>query len=476
MGTECTAGRLELSGLGRRAVVAEFDGGDISSDGGGLALREVEERFGILARLARCFTDRRDPRRVEHSLETLVRQRVLGICLGYEDLNDHDEVRRDPLLALACGVSDVKGGGRRRESDRGCALAGKSTLNRLELSAPDGARDRYRRVSADTAAMDALLVETFLEAHGAPPPEIVLDLDATDDPLHGGQEGRFFHGHYDSYCYLPLYVFCGEHLLCARLRTADGGDAAGAVGELDRIVSAIRVRWPATRMLVRGDGGFGREEIMAWCEASRVRYVLGMPRNSRLVAMAAPTMYEARVMAEATGETTRRFQELHYAARSWSRERRVVARVEHSTLGPNPRFVVTNVPLAELDAEPLYESLYCARGDMENRIKEQQLDLRADRTSMATLQDNQLRLLLHSFAYVMMQTLRRVGLAGTDMAAAQCGTIRSRLLKVGARVRVSARRVLVSFSGYWPRAALFRRVLRNVQAVPPQSRSPPLRR
>ena len=315
--------------------------------------------------------------------------------------------------------------------------------------------------------MDALLLELFVEAHETPPAEIVLDVDATDDPLHGDQEGRYFLGHYDCYCYLPLYVFCGEHLLCARLREASRGDAAGVLDEVRRIVTRLRARWPDTRVVVRGDGGFCREALMAWCEAAGVSYVLGLPRNDVLVGMVAATLYETRIMAELTGETTRRYDELRHAARSWSRRRRVVARVEHSTLGPNPRFVVSNI--AALSERALYEDLYCARGDMENRIKEQQLDLFADRTSAATMRANQLRLLLHSFAYVMMQTLRRVGLAGTRLARAQCGTIRDKLFKVGVRVRVSVRRVKLSFSEAWPRAALFRQVLGNLHGLsPPQ--------
>ena len=349
-------------------MVGAFDGEELSSDGGALALRELEDRAGILKRLAGCFTDHRAAGRVEHDVETLVKQRVMGICLGYEDLNDHDELRRDRLMALLCECADVTGAGRRRAADRGRPLAGKSTLNRLELSVLEAAAaDRYKKVVADTAAMDALLLELFVEAHETPPAEIVLDIDATDDPLHGNQEGRFFHGHYDCYRYLPLYVFCGEHLLCARLREASGGDAAGVLDEVRRIATRLRARWPDTSIVVRGDGGFCRESLMAWCEASGLDFILGLPRNSVLTDMVAATLYETYVMAEMTGETTRRYDELRYAARGWSRRRRVVARVEHSPLGPNPRFVVTNI--AALSERALYEDLYCARGDMENRIK-----------------------------------------------------------------------------------------------------------
>ena len=468
MGTECNAGQLLFTGLGRRSVAGVFDGEELSSDGGALALRELEERSGILRRLSGCFVDHRNPRRVEHDLETLVKQRVYGICLGYEDLNDHDELRRDRLMALMCDCPDMLGEGRRRAADRGMPLAGKSTLNRLELSVLERApEDRYKRIVADTAAMDALLLALFVEAHETPPAEIVLDIDATDDPLHGDQEGRYFLGHYDCYCYLPLYVFCGEHLLCARLRAASHGDAAGVLEEVRRIVTHLRAHWPDTRIVVRGDGGFCREALMAWCEAAGVFYVLGLPQNDVLTGMVAATLYETRIMVELTGETTRRYDALRYAARSWSRTRRVVARVEHSPKGPNPRFVVSNI--AALSERALYEDLYCARGDMENRIKEQQLDLFADRTSAATMRANQLRLLLHSFAYVMMQTLRRVGLAGTRLAKAQCGTIRNKLFKVGVRVCISVRRIRLSFSEAWPRAALFRQILGNLHGLsPPQ--------
>ena len=322
MGTECSAAQLEFGGLGKRAVVGAFEG-EIASDGGALALRELEDRVGILRRLAGCFVDHRDATRVEHDVATLVKQRVLGICLGYEDLNDHDALRRDRLMALLCDHADIRGEGRRRAADRGRPLAGKSTLNRLELSVLESAPgDRYKKIVADTAAMDGLLLELFVEAHATPPAELVLDVDATDDPLHGDQEGRFFHRHYDCYCYLPLYVFCGEHLLCARLRAASGGDAAGVLEELRRIVTRLRAHWPDTRIVVRGDGGFCRDPLMAWCEASGLSYVLGLPKNQVLTRMVAATQYETYVMARMTGETTRRYDELCYAARGWARRKR----------------------------------------------------------------------------------------------------------------------------------------------------------
>ena len=473
MATECTASKLEFHGLGRRDVVGVFDGGEITGDAGGIVLREVERRTHILGRLAGCFEDHRRAERVEHPVERLVKQRVLGICLGYEDLNDHDELCRDRLLALLCECGDIDGAGRRQEADRGKPLAGKSTLNRLELTPAAGPEARYKKTVADTAAMDALLVDLFLESREAPPAEIVLDVDATDDPLHGGQEGRFFSGHYDCYCYLPLYVFCGGHLLCARLRSASVDAADGTVGELERIVSRIRARWPAVRIAVRGDGGFCREEIMAWCEAAGVDYAFGLAKNSRLTAMASAAMYEARVMHEMTGEAQRVFDEMRYRTLgSWSRARRVVAKAEHNGFGANPRFVVTSVGAGEWDCQALYEDFYCARGDMENRIKEQQLDMFADRTSTARMHANQVRLYFASFAYVLMQTLRRVGLAGTELAKAQCGTIRDKVLKVGAQVRVSVRRVCLSFAETWPRAALLGVVLANLRTMPLRCRGP----
>jgi hypothetical protein len=399
MKTECTAGQLEFHGLGWRAVVGQFDGGKISSDSGGLLLREVEQRTHILKRLAGCFTDYRDTNQTEHSLESLIKQRVMGLALGYEDLNDHDTLRHDPLLALLSDKQDLSGKIRKRDQDKGCALAGKSTLNRLELTPLDASvASRYKKIVADPEGMDDLLVDLFLEAYANPPEEIILDVDATDDPLHGNQEGRFFHGYYRSYCYLPLYIFCGEHLLCARLRTADQDGAAGTVDELARIVERIRLSWPKTQIIVRGDGGFCREDLMAWCEAHSVEYVLGLPKNSRLKDIIAEEMAQAKSQYVATEQATRVFKDFHYQTlKSWPCERRVIGKAEHLAKGENPRFVVATLSTEEWDARSLYEDLYCARGDMENRIKEQQLALFADRTSTHELRSNQLRLyFLHS--------------------------------------------------------------------------------
>jgi hypothetical protein len=468
MTTECTAGQLEFHGLGRRALVGEFNGGKISSDSGGLLLREVEQRTHILKRLAGCFVDYRDPIQIEHLLESLIKQRVMGLALGYEDLNDHDALRQDALLALLSEVVDPSGRNRRRTQDRGCALAGKSTLNRLELTPEDAdAGSRYKKIVADAAAIDALLVEVFLEAYEAPPEEIILDVDATDDPLHGNQEGRFFHGYYRQYCYLPLYIFCGEQLLCARLRRADQDGAAGTQEELERIIGHIRMRWPETRIIVRGDSGFCREDLMVWCEAHEVDYVLGLAKNSRLKAAIAAELCEAKARYEAYGEAARLFKDFRYRTReSWSCERRVIGKAEHLAKGENPRFVVTSLSPARMAARTVYEELYCARGEMENRIKEQQLALFADRTSTHEMRSNQLRLYFSSFAYVLMQTLRRLGLKGTALATAQCDTIRLKLFKIGAHIRLSVRRVVIAFSESYPYAELFRHILRTLQPIP----------
>ncbi len=468
MKTECTPDQMEFHGLGRRVVVGQFDGGKISSDIGGLLLREVEQRTHILKRLSDCFTDHRNPDLIEHSPESLVKQRVMGLALGYEDLNDHDTLRHDPLLALLSGKQDLTGETRQREQDKGCAIAGKSTLNRLELTPLDAdATSRYKKIVADSRAMDDLLVDLFLEAYDSPPEEIILDVDATDDPLYGHQEGRFFHGYYRSYCYLPLYIFCDEHLLCARLRKADQDGAAGTVDELVRIVGRLRLSWPQTRIIVRGDGGFCRDDLMDWCETQGIDYVLGMPKNSRLKAIIAEEMAQAKSQYEATEHAARVFKDFRYKTRtSWSCERRVVGKAEHLSKGENPRFVVTTLSTQDLDARSLYEDLYCARGDMENRIKEQQMALFADRTSTHEMRSNQLRLYFSSFAYVLMQTLRRLGLEGTSMARAQCDTIRLKLFKIGAHIRLSVRRVRIAFSESYPYANLFWQVMQQLQRIP----------
>lgn len=468
MQTECTQVSFQFHPLSQRDVVARFDGGSITSDGGGLLLREVERRTGIVEQFAACFTDHRDPRLIEHRVQELVAQRVYGLALGYEDLNDHDELRRDPLLATLVGKADPTGAHRLRERDVGKALAGKSTLNRLELTTADaGPASRYKKIVLDGAAVDQLFVNVFLHAFRKAPSEIVLDLDATDDPLHGEQEGRFFHGFYGNYCYLPLYIFCGEFLLCARLRRSNIDASAGTVDELQRIVTQIRAAWPHVRLIIRADSGFAREEIMTWCEAHAVDYVLGLAKNARLKRALSRELQQAKREHARTNAPARVFKDFTYKTRkSWSRRRRVVGKAEHLSGGPNPRFVVTSISKEETDARALYEDVYCARGDMENRIKEQQLGLFADRTSTATMRANQIRLWLSSVAYVLLHALRRLGLQGTALAKAQCHTLRLKLLKIGAQVRVTVRKVWVSLASGSPYAATFAQTYQNLLAAP----------
>ena len=467
MPTQCNQESLQFHPLFRRAVRGQFDGGAITTDAGGLLLREVEKRTGIIGQFAACFRDARDPARIEHTVRELVAQRVYGLALGYEDLNDHEELRRDPLLAVLVekGEPECKGGARPR--DGGQALAGKSTLNRLELSEAEvSEEERYKKIGLDFEAVDRMLVEVFLQAYGEPPKQIILDLDSTDDPLHGNQEGRFFHGYYGHYCYLPLYIFCGEMLLCARLRVANIDGAAGSVEELARLVKQIRQAWPEVRIIVRGDSGFCREELMAWCETQGVDYVLGLAKNPRLTAEIAAELTQAAEQYHRTGQAARIFKEFSYQTHeSWSRARRVVAKAEHLDKGANPRFVVTSLPSQEWAARALYEDLYCARGEMENRIKEQ-LRLFSDRTSTAFLRSNQIRLYFSSVAYLLMQALRRLGLQGTELAKAQCTTLRLKLLKIGARIRITVRKVWVSLASGYPYQELFRQVCAQLQALP----------
>jgi hypothetical protein len=455
--------------LGSREVLADFDGGDISSDGGALLLRETERLTGIIRQFAACFTDHRNPDLTEHTVEELIAQRVYALALGYEDLNDHDDLRRDPLLAAVVGKPDPTGKTRHRRCDRGKALAGKSTLNRLELTPVGADKDsRYKKVACRSNDVERLFVTLFLQAHSRPPERIVLDLDATDDPIHGHQLGRFFHAYYKGYCFLPLYIFCGDHLLLARLRPADIDACAGSVKHLERIVAQLREAWPEVRIAIRADSGFCREEILRWCEDHGVDYVIGLAKNTRLAAAIAAELEQVRERYEATRLPARAFAELRYRTReTWSRERRVVAKAEHLAKGPNPRFVVTSLPIEDRAARPLYEEDYCGRGEMENRIKEQQLHLFADRTSARTMRANQVRLFFSSVAYVLLEALRRLGLAGTELAEAQCQTIRLKLLKIGALVRVTVRKVWVKLSSGSPYAEAFRRVHANLARLRP---------
>jgi hypothetical protein len=440
--TECSATQMEFASVEGRAVVAAFDGGTITSDAGALLLGSTDRAIGLVERFSGCFADQRRADLVEHDVATLVLQRVFGIALGYEDLVDHDQLRHDPVMAVLAGKLAA--------TRSGCApLAGKSTLNRLELSSPEPSR--YHKISHDADAIEALFVDLFLDAHRKPPAQITLDLDATDDPLHGHQEGRFFHGYYDCYCYLPLYIFCGRHLLAARLRRADIDGAAGAVEEIARIVAQLRKRWPRVRILLRADSGFAREALMAWCEANRVDYLFGLARNARLEAEIAAEVAQAREQSVATARPARRYRDFVWRTLdSWSRERRVIGKAEWTGDKANPRFVVTSLTPAAAGGQYLYETIYCARGEMENRIKECQLDLFADRTSAATMRANQLRLWFASMAYVLVCALRRIGLAHTQFAQATCGTIRLKLLKLGALVRVSVRRVKLAMASACP--------------------------
>jgi hypothetical protein len=451
MQTECTPEPMRFARLEGRDVVADFAGGAISSDAGALLLGATDEAIRLVDRFAACFADGRVAGRIVHDLRTLVGQRVFSIALGYEDLIDHDELRCDPVLGAVLGRLEAR-------HPRCAALAGKSTLNRME-HAPVGAH-RYRRISHDPAAIETLFVDLFMDAHDRPPTRLVLDLDATDDPIHGHQEGRFFHGYYDCHCYLPLYIFCGDHLLAAKLRRSNIDASAGAVEEVARIVSRIRQRWPRTKILLRADSGFAREALMAWCEANRVDYVFGLARNARLVVHIHIALAWAEEDAARPGQPARRFADFRWTTLdSWSRRRRVVAKAEwmpgRGEAGANPRFIVTSLSASELDARALYERVYCARGDMENRIKECQLDLFADRTSAATMKANQLRLWFASMAYVLLAALRRIGLAHSRLANATCGTLRLKLLKIGAQITVSVRRIRVAMASACPSAAEF---------------------
>jgi hypothetical protein len=463
--TECIPEQLEFQGIGLRKVVADFSGGRITSDAGGLLLREIGAGTGLMDRFADCFIDNRDPERTEHSKVELLSQRIFGIALGYEDVNDHDDLRGDALLATLVGKVDPTGEGRARKRDKGYPLAGKSTLNRLEL-APAGVHHehRYHKIVCDPDKVDRFFVDAFLRAHKEAPDRIILDFDATDDPLHGAQEGAFFNGYYKCYCYMPLYVFCGDHLLCARLRPSNLDASLGSEAELERMVAQIREQWPDVQIILRGDSGFCRSDLMDWCDENGVDYIIGLSRTTRLVAKIAKQMKKAKKKFWKTQEPARYFRDFRFRTlKSWSRSRRVVGKAEQLRGKENPRFVVTSLSKEEFAARELYEDLYCGRGDMENRIKEQQLWLFADRTSSATFSANHLRLWFSSVAYVLLTELRRVGLEGTKLERAQCGTIRNKLLKIGAQVSVSVRRIWVRCAGGYPYQRLFAQVFANLR-------------
>jgi hypothetical protein len=464
MQTECSPEQFDFGIVEGREVVAAFDAGLVTSDAGALLLGATERAIDLIGRFASCFRDRRRAELIEHEVVTLVGQRVFAIALGYEDLNDHDDLRHDPVLAVLAGKLSA----RRKE----CApVAGKSTLNRLELSRLEPTR--YHKIAYDQSAIEELAVEAFLEAHKRVPKQIILDLDATDDPLHGHQEGRFFHGYYDCYCYLPLYVFCGRQLLAATLRPANIDASAGGVEIVARIVQQVRRRWPYVRIVLRADSGFVREELMTWCESNGVDYIFGLARNTRLVAHIAMELAGAQAMAEKTGQPARRFKDFNWSTReSWNRRRRVIGKAEWTQGEANPRFIVTSLKRSEAGARYLYEEVYCARGDMENRIKECQLDLYADRTSASTMRANQLRLWFASMAYILLCALRRIGLAETILADATCGTIRLKLLKIGALVRISVRRIKFAMASACPAAETWARAAIQLAAAAKARASP----
>ncbi|RYD79951.1 MAG: IS1380 family transposase [Verrucomicrobiaceae bacterium] len=451
--------------LGARKVVADFSGGYLSTDAGGLLLKSIDRGLGVIAKLATCFRDGRDARYVEHGVEELLAQRIYGQALGYEDLNDHNDLRRDPLLAVAVGKEDPLGE-KRSWRDQGHALAGSSTLNRLELS--NVKESRYHKLDHDPGKIEATLLEMGVRSLPKHAREVVLDFDASDDPLHGRQEGRFFHGYYGEYCYLPLFCFAGDVILWAQLRTSDRDASDGTVEALEKIVAAIRTRLPKMRIIVRGDSGFCREGIMEWCEAHGIYYCLGLARNCYLQHKLEKMMARVRERQCLCGGSVREFVEFMHEPRSgtWSRERRVIGKAEVSSLGDNPRFIVTNLPaegFAEKGEqagrflpEALYEKFYCGRGSMENMVKQMQLDLHADRTSTHSLVSNQLRLWFAAFAYLLLERTRALTLQGSDLARASLGTIRLKLLKVAALVTVSVRRIHVRLASAYPLQALWR--------------------
>jgi hypothetical protein len=452
--TECNQSTFGFKGVGSREIEARFDGGTISSDGGAFLLREIDQRLNLISRFSECFLDGRNQSLVEHSVEEMLSQRIYGLALGYEDLNDHEQLRNDPVFGILAGKRNLAE-----------PLAGKSTLNRLELST--ARPDRYKKIAFRQEAVDELLVSVFIESHQQAPTEIVLDMDTTDLPLHGQQEGRFFHGYYDNYCYLPLYVFCGDHVLCARLREANHDAAFGCLPEIERIVKQIRAAWPEVRIILRGDSGFCRNQLMSWCESRDVDYVFGMARNKRLRKIIGKQMHEATLQWKQTGKPARVFTEFQHSTKKtnrsgWDRERRVAAKAEHIDGKENPRFIVTSLPGERWAAGALYEELYCGRGDMENRIKEQ-FSLFADRVSAETMRANQLRLYLSAAAYILVSGLRRVGLRGTELAQAQVSTIRTKLLKIGAQIRVSVRRVWISMASSYPWQGIYRQVWLNLR-------------
>jgi hypothetical protein len=472
--TECSNQPLLFQDLGPRKVVGDFSGGTLSSDGGALLLRQIDQALGLSRTLAACFHDARDGRFTDHSVEQLVKQRLYGLALGYEDLNDHDQLRRDPLLATACEKRDPLGWDRLH--DPGIALAGSATLNRLEMS--NNRTTRYHKLGHDPEKIEASLLKTSVRCLPKRAREVVLDLDAMGHLVHGMQEGRHFSAYYGDYCYLPLYVFAGDLPLWAQLRTSDQDAAAGVVEALEKIVAAIRKRCRRARIIIRADSGFCREEILAWSEAQHpvVYYCVGLGKNSALIERLEPALAEARARRCLSGApSVRVFVEFEYQTqKSWSQARRVIGKAEVMSAGDNPRFVVTNLPAGgfKKDRDPhrfsasrLYEEFYCARGEMENVLKQQVLDLEADRMSTHHIASNQLRLWFATLAYLLMERVRTVGCQGTELARATVGSVRLKLLKVAALVQVSVRRVYVQLSSAYPWQEIFRLCHQRLMAM-----------
>jgi len=454
--TDCSSQVLLFPEITSRPIVVDFKAGHVSSDGGGVLLARLDQTSGYLKRFADCFTDHRDPDLIEHTLLELLRQRVYGLALGYEDLNDHDRLCEDPLLASLCGKKDPLGLNRSRKRDQGKGLSGKSTLNRLELTPAEAdASSRYKKIVAEADAIEDYFISEYVRSLDQETVEVTLDLDATDDLLHGHQEGRFFHGYYGNYCYLPLYIFAGDWPVVAWLRTSDRDASDGALSKVQKIVAALRSRFPQIKIRLRADSGFCRDELMVWCELNDVKYLFGLARNPVLERKLAKGLAQAQQLSESQGgKPARVFVEMTYQAESWHAPRWVVGKAEWTQGEPNPRFIISNEDPLTYVATELYEEDYCGRGNMENRIKEQQLDLYADRTSTQAMRSNQLRLWFSTLAYLLMNQLRRVGLRGTELARATCGTIRLRLFKIGAVIRVSVRRVSVSLSSAFPLRSL----------------------
>ena len=457
--TECSEQALLFPELiSRKTVTVDFEGGQVSSDGGATLLGRLDRSYGYLKRFANCFSDYRDAELIEHPVLDMLRQRVYGLALGYEDLNDHDSLRSDPLLASICGKEDPLGQERHREQDRGKALAGKSTLNRLELT-PEGASltSRYKKIEAKAFSIEDYFIDEFVRSLSKKKRDVILDLDRTNDPVHGEQEGRFFHGYYGEYCYTPFYIFCGKWPVVAALHTAESEHQDEVLRLVEKVAQRVRRRFPRRQIILRADSGYCRDALMSWCENAGVFYVFGLQKNEVLKNRLSGSLRRAKALFDREGSGSQRiYKEFKYRAKKWApHRRRVVGKAEWTPDGPNPRYIITNLAASQYAAKGLYEELYCARGEMENRIKEQQLDLYADRTSTEVFRSNQLRLWFSTLAYLLMNQLREVGLKGTELAQATCGTIRLRLLKIGAVVSVTVRRVWIHLSSAYPLKDLF---------------------